>query len=289
MKIYQKDRYHTWRWRHMVGPLVDKDGQDRKVLDLGCNAGWYMTKLEGLGYRTKGVEYDPMYISQAPDNLDIKQQDINYFDPGCYHTTLMLCVHYHQSPEQAQALFLKLAESSCKMIVMGRQNVDGQVRSSARWQNVHRNLMDGWREVDKRVNKNFYTLLLESKYLKEFDVETLFRATRRYTSKIKGYVDFAPQFSEFIRKTIINPEWDPQNSPFVSYLKKRRLTYPLGHCWVYKRMLEEIKANGLSAPLSVRNERIQDGYHRLIILRELGIKRVVCMVRGAPKHGRIGE
>ena len=62
MKIYQNPRYHQWRWNELVGPLVPKDGQDRSLLDLGCNAGFYMQKAEKLGYRTTGVEKDLNYI-----------------------------------------------------------------------------------------------------------------------------------------------------------------------------------------------------------------------------------
>ena len=108
MKTYQIDKYHEWRWQNLVAPLIEKDGSDRVLLDLGCNAGWYMQKAQKLGYRTMGVECDKEYIDQAPHKLEITQADINYHRPHCAYLTLLLCVHYHQTAEQVEALFHNL-------------------------------------------------------------------------------------------------------------------------------------------------------------------------------------
>ena len=71
MRVYQNPRRHTKRWETLVEPLVPKDGKDRRFLDLGCNAGFYMTKAEELGYKAIGVEQEPFYINRAPKDLNI--------------------------------------------------------------------------------------------------------------------------------------------------------------------------------------------------------------------------
>ena len=77
VKVYQKRKYHERRWRTFLEPLVPADGKDRTFLDLGCNAGFYMTKAEKLGYRAIGLERDADYIGQAPPGLFITDRKSN--------------------------------------------------------------------------------------------------------------------------------------------------------------------------------------------------------------------
>ena len=278
MKIYQINRYHEWRWQHLVAPLIDKDGTDRMLLDLGCNAGWYMRKAQKLGYTTLGVEYDQDYIDQAPAGLEIINADVNYYRPHCAHTTLLLCVHYHQSREQAEALFHNLTYSTVYLLVMGRTNVDGRTAISARKEYLMP-MVGAWDVVGERAERQFYTVLLKNRRYQELDVEELFQATRDFTLTVKGFDDFVPAFQDFVRRTLQDFHWDASESQFMDYLKRRRFPHKLGRCWLYKVMIQELQRHGPHTALKVKGNRIEDGYHRLVVLRELGVKRVVCRVR----------
>jgi hypothetical protein len=45
-------------------------------------------------------------------------------------------------------------------------------------------------------------------------------------------------------------------------------------------MIKDIqKDQGLSMAIKLRGNRVSDGMHRLIILRELGFKKVICRVK----------
>jgi len=275
---YQIDKFHQWRWQNLVGPLVEKDGTDRMLLDLGCNAGWYMQKAQKLGYRTLGVEYDKEYIDQAPAGLEITQADINYIRPHCAYLTLLLCVHYHQSREQAEALFHNLTYSTAYLLVMGRTNVDGRTRISSRKEHLMP-MVGAWDVAGERKKRQFYTVLLKNRRYQELDVEGLFQRTRDFTLTVKGFDDFVPAFQDFVRRTLADFEWDASDSQFMDYLKRRRFPHKLGRCWLYKKMIKELQEHGPHTALKVKGDRIEDGYHRLVVLRELGVKRVVCRVR----------
>jgi len=277
MKVYQNPRYHEWRWKELVGPLVEPDGKDRMLLDLGCNAGFYMRKAQRFGYKTLGIEMDDNYISQAPKDLEIIKGDVNFYKPHCAYLTLMCCLHYHQSKEQVEALFHNMMYSTVYLLVMGRHR--GRVKSRPDRSNLM-NLLKGWELRGSREAKAFYTVLVKNPRYDELSVDDLYDSTREFVSKIKNFDNFVPSFEDFVRRTLDDINFDPSKTDFVKYLNRRRLKYPLGRCWIYKVMIEELKTHGIHTALRVKGGRIEDGYHRLIILKELGYKRVVCRVRG---------
>lgn len=275
MKIYQKPRYHEKRWKELIQPLVNPDGEDRLFQDLGCNAGFYMRKAERLGYKTIGVEIDQDYIAQAPIGLNIIHGDINTYKPIPAYLTLAACIHYHQTDEQVEALFHNLMYATVNLIVMGRHK--GRVTSRPDFEHLMKKL-SGWKLLDKRVLGPFYSVLVKNPRYEELEIEDLYNATKEYVSGIAGFVDFVPAFEDFVRKVLSGEEFDSEKTEFVRHLKQRRLRYPLGRCWIYKVMVEDIIKNGLHTALKVRDGHIVDGYHRLVVLRELGAKRVVCRV-----------
>jgi len=275
MKIYQKPRFHEWRWNELVGPLIFKTGKDRHFFDIGCNAGFYMKKARAFGYKCKGIDIDDDYLSQAPKWLDVKKADINYYKPPCSFLTLMACVHYHQTDAQVEAILHNLMYSTVYLIIMGRHK--GRTKSNPSRQHLMKKLV-GWELIGYREAKAFYTVLVKNPRYAELDVDTLYDSTREFVSKINGFLDFVPSFEDFVRRTINGEDFDYRTCQFMDYLRKRKFRYKLGRCWIYKVMIDEIKKDGIHTALKVVDERIKDGYHRLIILRELGIKRVVCRV-----------
>jgi len=292
MRIYQKPKYHEQRWKNLVEPLIDKDGKDRTFLDLGCNAGFYMLKAEGLGYKTIGVEGETRgfrgTIEQAPEHLNIIRGDINYYRPHAAYLTAMLCVHYHQTPEQIEALFHNLSYTTCNLLVMGRHEVKPKwgIKTRPDKKYLMEKLGGGWKLLGERSWKKFYTVLVRNPRFQEVSVDDLYEKTREYVSKTpklnRKLYTFVPAFEDFVRRAIEDINFNPEGCDFMKYLKTRRFRYKLGRCWVYKVMIEEIRKSGIQTPLTTVNGRIFDGYHRMIILRELGIKRVMVRAKVKP-------
>jgi len=292
MRIYQKPKYHERRWRELVEPLVPKDGADRTFLDLGCNAGFYMLKAEKLGYKTIGVEGEKKgfngAISQAPKHLNIIYDDINYHKPQLSYLANLCCVHYHLTREQIESLFLKLWYRAANVLIMGRHEVKPKwgIKTRPDKKFLLETLGKGWKLVGERTFKKFYTVIVRNPTLREMDVDELYENTRSYVAKTpklrRKLRTFFPAFEDFVRRSIDDSDYNPARSDFVKYLKNRRLKYRLGRCWGYKVMIEEIKKSGIQSPLTVVDGRIFDGYHRMIILRELGMKRVIVRNAGKP-------
>lgn len=267
-----KPGYHKWRHRRHVGPFIDPDGEDRLFYDLGANAGYHMREAQKLGYRAIGVEYDEQSIALSPD-LDIRHGDVNYLDPLPAHTTLLSCVHYHQSDEQAAALFHNLSYTTVYAIVMGRHK--GKPRSNPTLPHLKANLLRGYRILDKRESRIFYSVLLKSKRCDELNIDDLYEATRAFTETVRGYDDWVPSFEEFVRRCLDDMEYDARGSDWMAYLRRRRLN-GLARCWEYKRIIKSLQQDGIKTAVKIADGHVTDGMHRLVILRELGKKRVIC-------------
>ena len=270
-----KPGYHKWRHSRHIGPFIDPDGRDRLFYDLGANAGYHMREAEKLGYKAKGVDIDPQSVALSPD-LDLVQGDVNYITPLPAHTTLLSCVHYHQSPEQAEALLHNVSYTSAYVIVMGRHK--GEPRSNPTKLHLINNILHGYDVVGEKESRIFYSVLLKSKRALEYEVEELYQATREFTSKMPAseYDDWVPAFEEFVRCSLNDMEYDATGSAWMDYLNRRRIRRRLARCWEYKKIIQSIQKEGLLSPIKTRKGRVTDGMHRLVILRELGGTRVIC-------------
>ena len=289
MRVYQNPRRHTKRWETLVEPLVPKDGKDRRFLDLGCNAGFYMKKAEELGYHALGVDSGGKtgsgYVFKAPKDLNIIKGDINYYKPPTSFITLLACVHYWQTEEQVEALFRKLKGSTLNLVVMGRLKRHPRHVSGPDKKTLIRELRGSsdlslggkWQLVDGRKNKIQYTALFKNPSLTEYDVDDLYHATREYILEPgHGSHEFYPVFEDYVKR-VLNGD-DTEETPFLEWQKRvRKERYPKGECWRYRVMIKDIQKNGMTETLKVRGERgVIDGHHRIIILQALGIKRVIC-------------
>jgi len=270
--VYQKPRTHEKRWKQLVGPLVNTDGQDRLFLDLGCNAGFYMQKAVGLGYRAVGVEREPGFIAQAPKELEIVQGDVTLYQPPSSYLTLMACVHYHQADAKVESILHQLFYSTANLLVMGRHK--GRVTSKPDQKHLMR-LLRGWDLVDSRKTDKFYTVLVKNRMVSEFDVEELYENTVNHTKKVGGHTDFFEPFAEFVRRVSVGDKQEYDKTPFWAYLRKRGLRYRHGLCFWYEHLIEQSMRKGIDSMLINKGPVVIDGHHRLVIARELGIKRLI--------------
>lgn len=92
-------------WRK-IEPLLPADLSGRKVLDIGCNAGFYCFELARRGADVTGIEPDPRYLAQARWAAErygladrIRFEEMRVYDlasrPEHYDVTLFMGVFYH--------------------------------------------------------------------------------------------------------------------------------------------------------------------------------------------------
>ncbi|HJU26111.1 MAG TPA: DUF1698 domain-containing protein, partial [Rhodanobacteraceae bacterium] len=56
--------FPAFKWRE-IAPHVPSDLSGWRVLDIGCNAGFYSFELAARGARVTGIDIDPHYLDQA--------------------------------------------------------------------------------------------------------------------------------------------------------------------------------------------------------------------------------
>ena len=56
--------FPSFKWRE-IAPHLPADLSGWKVLDIGCNAGFYSLELARRGARVTGIDHDPHYLRQA--------------------------------------------------------------------------------------------------------------------------------------------------------------------------------------------------------------------------------
>jgi len=277
-KPYQKPENHNKRWRQIVEPLIPKDGKDRLFVDLGCNAGFYMQKTKELGYNTVGVEKDEDYLGYADKSLNIVKMDINDFEFPANYITFLACVHYHQSEAQIEAIIHKAMYRSAHIVFMGRHR--GRTKTNPRKHPLMRKLRK-WDVLEETENDHFYGLRVKNRYVFEMDTLELCEQTQRQRLR-EGHPEFPEAFGEFCKKVINKEPIDYGSTDFVKHLILRKRLYPLGRCWIYEKMVEDIQKNGIREPIIIKNDFVANGHHRLIIAKELGISRVICIRQRVP-------
>ena len=76
--------FPAFKWRE-IAPHVPADLGGWRVLDIGCNAGFYSFELAGRGARVTGIDMDPHYLRQArwaaeqfgcADRIEFRQMQI---------------------------------------------------------------------------------------------------------------------------------------------------------------------------------------------------------------------
>ncbi|HLH08661.1 MAG TPA: TIGR04290 family methyltransferase [Terriglobales bacterium] len=92
------------KWRH-IAPEVPDDLSGARVLDIGCNGGFYCIQMKQRGAeRVLGIDVDDRYLNQARFaaeqlSLDIEFQKLSVYEvdriPGQFDFVLFMGVFYH--------------------------------------------------------------------------------------------------------------------------------------------------------------------------------------------------
>ena len=96
--------YPAVKWRHMAEALP-KDLSGRRVLDIGCNGGFYALAMKRLGAaHVLGIDEDPFYLEQArlaaeTTGLDVEFRQMSVYDVAAigerFDLVLFMGVLYH--------------------------------------------------------------------------------------------------------------------------------------------------------------------------------------------------
>jgi tRNA (mo5U34)-methyltransferase len=97
--------YPAYKWAQ-ISPRLPADLSDRRVLDIGCNAGYFAIELARRGARVTAIDHDPHYLRQAAwaagqfdlgDRLELREGDVYGLAHSAerFDIVLFLGVFYH--------------------------------------------------------------------------------------------------------------------------------------------------------------------------------------------------
>ena len=92
------------KWRHLAG-VIPRDLRDRRILDIGCNAGFYSLELARRGASVVAIDSNPHYLRQArwaagvlslTPRIEFRQMDVYELESGeRFDIVLFMGVFYH--------------------------------------------------------------------------------------------------------------------------------------------------------------------------------------------------
>jgi len=272
------------RWENLVEPLVRKDGG--VCIDLGCNAGFYSRKMVDKGFDVIGVEREPEFLAHAryweeqdPKGVKIVEADINDYDLPCASVVILAQVHYWMTPEQIKALVDKLKRKAVDVIVVGSHvplkaspdHPNARVHKSQCDLETLRGYFEGWDEMDVESDVQHFSMLFRNPTLFVMGVNDITREHKEKTDRLY------PAFEKFVI-TVYSPDLWEYTGDYYDYLEWRGFD-------AYKTMEKHVDLifsildDGIKEPLTLIDDCVIEGHHRLIIARQLGIKKVVCRSR----------
>lgn len=282
-----------YRWNLFIEPLIEKDGIDRRFIELGSNAGFYLRKSRSLGFESIGVENNPLYVAQAryweekePIGTKTIDTDLNKYDIPVAHTVLLANVIYYLSPEQVTSLIHVLRKRALNVIVISRHESLSRIKYPCEKEKICQYFSE-WEVVEGGEDKRHWSALFKSPKMIELPISKLVIYDLRNPNKGEK---FQSSFSEMVELIGDGRPFDIINTEYWNYFvgmpSFKRMKY-------IKRgfnLFKSVKKNRLTKPLLIKKHiddkyRVFDGNHRLIICDYLGIKRLICLVLGI-KHKR---
>ena len=301
MKTRRNDDPSEGRWNAFIKPLLPfEKGEERRITDLGCNAGFYMRQFADLGYNAIGIERDTMFLEHArywekndPKGIKIIEGDLNEFDIPVSSIVVLAQVHYWLTPEQLKKIVKKLKDRAQYVTVIGRhRRVDGSVvEGDTVLQNLKSpsgadqlKLTFGEWNVLKTVygeGKNFrhFSMLFKNPAIEERDIDEL----ELYPPNMK-YKGFLPAFNKVIDSVLAGKKVDSVD--YLEYLTKRKFADRDEVLKKHIKLIKDMVENGIGEPFTVgrimkdeyNKNGIWDGDHRYAVARKISIKKLLTKV-----------
>jgi hypothetical protein len=280
------------RWKNLIKPFVEP-GEGR-FTELGCNAGFYLRKASDLGYKGEGVEKSELFYAHAkylqdmePRNVSIIKSDIRDYNVKASKYVLIANVHYWLKDSDNKKLVKQLIEKACNVIVVGRFKTLKVHRSPCHAEYV-KDLFKDWELVGQLKSGKHFSLSFRNNNVVERDVNDL----TLFQPFMKSH-KFKPSFDEFIDLVLSDRKFDPTTTSYADYLRWRRFRNKKQLLKRHIKLIKTVSSDGIYEPLLIgrlingkfESNVLKDGDHRLILLKKLGIKKVICkMVEQKPKN-----
>ena len=255
----------SYRWKTFINPHIPNDRG--RAVDLGCNAGFYSRALADLGYQVTGVDVDTVHAlfweSNHPKGIEIVRADINNYDISYASLALAACVLYWQSEDDLEALAEKLRHKVAHLIIMSRNRTSPDHLSDGTLKHMEL-IFRLWDKGEVISKGKHYSIAFHNRKI-------LTLPTNNLTSR-RGRV-FQHRFNMLIDDVLSNKPFDPEQTPYYSYLRNRGVGSRIGQ---YINLIKSVHQQGITTPVAFCNGTVIDGAHRLELARRFGIKHLLC-------------
>ena len=270
MPLRRKKDSNEARWKRFVYPFM-KALTPGVFVELGCNAGFYCRKAAEMGFQAIGVERSVDFRRHAfywesmdPKGVEIVEKDLMDYDLPKADVVLLANVHYWFTKEQLTVLVGRLLQKARRVIVIGRKNRVKDHVSDPGYLPLLK-LFRGWAHGSvTAVGKHYSTTFINTSAgtVTTQNVKHLFQNQQLSKSN-----RFYPSFKKMIETG--------DDTDYAAYIKWRKFG---GHTLErHRRLIKDVRENGIKSPLVMEGEKVVDGDHRLIIAEVLGIPEVPCL------------
>jgi tRNA (mo5U34)-methyltransferase len=148
--------FPSFKWRQ-IEPHLPTDLSGARVLDIGCNAGFYSLSLAARGAEVLGIDTDEHYLAQARWAAELTGQERVTFRQasvyevahlgGRFDLVLFMGVFYHlRHPLLALDLIAELRPSLMvfQSLTFGGDEISPHIREDANFDNRERLSQPGW-------------------------------------------------------------------------------------------------------------------------------------------------
>lgn len=284
--------YNKGKWETFIKPLLPEGDC---FIEIGCNAGLYLVMAKDAGFSSViGIENDLDAYRQAEyfksyHNKDIKilhqniGEDFDFAELPVSDVILLANVHYWIDGEVFRDFVNKAAKKTCYCIVVARKKSNIKYESPSELQHLRTYFKD-WQELETisgvslrkdPTPRRMYSVLFKSG-LARYKMDELY-----YKQPFIKSRKFLPSFTEFNEKVFIGKPFDVTQTKFYDYWvwrkprwRPERIAKDVRN---WARLSRDVQINGLKTPLVVGKDGIlTDGNHRLMTLKQLGYKYVIC-------------
>lgn len=292
--------YNEGRWHSFIEPLLPDDCRKRTFLEIGCNAGMYLRLAKKKGFnRIVGTEKDKKIAVQArwyrkkiKSNYKIILQksgawDCDYSVLPMADVVLMSCVHYHMRPVELIELLDHLFITCQYLILVSVEDakITTRVNRVGGQEETANNYFKHWKRLRKitidsqgdPVPRKMYSILYESN-LQRHRIDDLLNP-EFYNRKLR-ILNYCEAFTKFV-KLVIRENYDIKGTEFYKlYIQGRRPELGKERKKRIRKlmlMIRSVYLDGMKKPLLVNSHgHLLDGSHRIILLKHLGYKYVLC-------------
>lgn len=292
------------KWNNFIKPLLPQ--RRRTFIEIGCNAGLFLKMATDAGFRDViGIEPSKSAMGQAKDFRDankgtyklIQQKvGVNFAldELPLADVVLLANVHYYIPLSDFMYLVDRLKSRTVYCIIVSAK-AGRRSGAALHYLEAVRKYFWGWEEImaigdwqgtgaekgDPAPRKQMYGVLFKGN-LDVMDVTRFYDDARKKATKSSLYSRNAvfPAAEEFFGKVLAREVFDFETTLLYQYYRKRHPSSSpeaITRKLVQKKALaEDIQKNGMKEPIYVDgNNKLLDGFHRLILARKLGYENVI--------------